>query len=514
MNRQEFISDPWALSGVHGAYKNSMLHMRPAPEYASGEVVLASTYRRVGFNQVSESKVPVYGRAFDKFVKSGKQPNKQVSPAGTDREAWRGIVTRTLQSPKQPNQTSKKFLQFTPMVPDLTLYAQSARLSSGSWHAGALVERMIRFGSSDDTDSNDLWSDLFETLSVGPDDDLWARFLQEELESWRDPKLEIEWSLTDLEKTDVAVSAWRRNNANKIHTPASQFVEDLPKLLALKGELTRRQWISMIESLLRLATASHVMWVCKYNVSVFDLLFDAIRGKKIFDESEIKHTLESGMDFWRYGQLAAGTINEMATGFIRARAGINLLLHTLDEKYGKEQYAECLGNNDTIQSLVQSLQSSKLIDKEQFIDDYERVIESDQRLLMGKKGIPSNVKEFLRHVLGKRQTNEPGLDSYDQGFILDKRGSYRAAPWVVSLGPVAVLSITRACTYGTSGMRTVSDLCGHLSSYGINVEPNEVPRLGLGNTLRNLGLVLDSPDAEGGMVLVNPFEDVSQGIAS
>ena len=28
----------------------------------------------------------------------------------------------------------------------------------------------------------------------------------------------------------------------------------------------------------------------------------------------------------------------------------------------------------------------------------------------------------------------------------------------------------------------------------------------LGQTLRNLGLVLDSPDAEGGMVLINPFE--------
>jgi len=77
---------------------------------------------------------------------------------------------------------------------------------------------------------------------------------------------------------------------------------------------------------------------------------------------------------------------------------------------------------------------------------------------------------------------------------------------VVSLGPVSVLALVHACTHNTRKPRTIDNLCQHLSEYGIEIDAQEVTDSMLGQTLRNLGLVLDSPDAEGGMVLINPFE--------
>ena len=48
-------------------------------------------------------------------------------------------------------------------------------------------------------------------------------------------------------------------------------------------------------------------------------------------------------------------------------------------------------------------------------------------------------------------------------------------------------------------------LCEHLAWYGIDVSVDDIAKSDLGRKLRVLGLVLDSPDAESGMLLVPPF---------
>ena len=48
-------------------------------------------------------------------------------------------------------------------------------------------------------------------------------------------------------------------------------------------------------------------------------------------------------------------------------------------------------------------------------------------------------------------------------------------------------------------------LCDHLSRYGILIGRDEVASSDLGQKLRLLGLVLDSPDAESGMLVLPPF---------
>lgn len=510
MDPVEFMKNPWAKGSIHGAYAESFLHMRPAPEYASGEVVLASTYRQVGFdpNVVTEGKVPATGREFQKQLDKGRRPIKDEMGTGIDVEAWRRIITGTLRSPKQPNQTAKRFLQISPVVPDATLYSLSARLSANSWNPGALVARIVQFGERSEASAQELWNELFHALSVGDEDDIWARFLQAEFSSWRAKSMENPWSSPRTLERDDAVQSWHSSSTD---IPASRFVSDLSKILSLKNYLTRRQWISMVEATLRLGTASHILWTCHANAECFRLARSALHGSAPLDLEQLSHRIGVGRGFWRYGQYASTTLTNSATDFVKARAGLNLLLHQLEASFGTARLGGCLSNLKSIGAFLEWLGEVRdRFDLDAFRSGYQSVIEADQRLVAGKKGISSNVKEFLRHVLGQRQTAEPGLDSYDQGYFLAKKGSHKSARWAVGLGPVSVLALVHACTHNTRGPRTVDDFCRHLGEYGLEVESQDIPGSALGQTLRNLGLVLDSPDAEGGMVVVNPFELVAE----
>lgn len=507
MSLDDYIKAPWAKGSLHQAYISSFLHMRPAPEYASGEVILASTYRSVGFSGdgISEGKVPTLGRAFQKRIQTGKR-GKNPHDSSIDPDAWKRIVTGTLRSPKQPNQAAKRFLQISPVVPDAAIYSLSARLSANSWNPGSLIEKIIQFGEPVEANIQEHWNQLFHALSVNDEDDLWAIFLQQEFNAWRANELLEAWREPSNPARDDVLKAWHQSG---LSIPATRFTKDLIQVLSLKKYLTRRQWVSMVESILRLGSASHIMWLCKANHECFNLMRNVINGEELPTIDEVKDLLGMKQGFWRYGQYSGGTISEAATEFVKARAGINLLLYQMDETLGAEVTSGSLANIDSIYSLLtvfSSPESRQKFNIDAFRRNFQEVIETDPRIVSGKKGISSNVKEFLQHVLGQRQTAEAGLDSYDQGYYLAKKGSSKSSRWIVSLGPVSVLALVHACTHGARGPRTIDNLCQHLSEYGIEIDAQEVADSMLGQTLRNLGLVLDSPDAEGGMVLINPFE--------
>jgi hypothetical protein len=98
------------------------------------------------------------------------------------------------------------------------------------------------------------------------------------------------------------------------------------------------------------------------------------------------------------------------------------------------------------------------------------------------------------------------MKGYDQGYWLRKNGYHNSAKWIVSSGPVAVLLLVYCCARRTVGPATTDDLCRHLGEYGITVKPDDVTgEADLGPMLRRMGLVTDSPDAEGGMLVRNPF---------
>lgn len=500
----DFIEDPFGKKSVHPAYGESVLHMRPAPEMATGEVVLASLQRNLGFNHTTERTVPANGRHLLQRVTKGKRTSAGI---GIALNTWQNVLDSSLRSPKQPNQSKKRFLQLCPIVPDCTLYSSAARLTTNSWNPGNLVERMISFGCPTADAGAGVWERLFAALSVTElDDDPWALALQREFSSWRID--DEEWVLQPFEHLQIA-DAWRVGGGS---SPAQRFVADLEQVLILKTALTRRQWVSLVECLLRLATSAQILWLSKANRECLKILRDALRGDQVPSELDLANErLAVGKDgYWRYGQKAADTIRDYAREFVMARAGLNLLFFIMDEIGGElaaALHANPLSSPSSIHSLALLLRQNRdNVALAQFETSMHQVMDREPRLIAAKKGIGSNVVEFLRHCLGQRQTSEDDMKSYDQGYWLRKSGYYASAPWIISAGPVAVLLLAYCCSRRKVGPTTVDDLCSHLNEYGISVRPLEIQGGDLGSTLRSMGLVTDSPDAEGGMLIRNPFD--------
>jgi hypothetical protein len=496
MTLARFREDPWKTS--HRVYSSSALAMSPAPEYASSEVILSSLYRVVGFPGLSEGAVPQAGRDIDRDIQKFRNSRRERDGAALDADSFHMMLHSALESPKLPNQSSKRFLQVTPLVPQATVFSGSARLAGNPWSAGTLVRRMVWLGAAGLDEAKSIWSELFEALSVNADDDVFARFLQQEVvawtpnSTWREVAPEEGPSLTPIDRDGLAY-------------PAKQFAKDLVAILRAKGTMTRRQWTSLLEAVLRIGAVSHVVWLCELHGRASACLQASAGGNGPRTIEEARAAMfPSAFSYLSYGDRALPTIKDRVSSFLQARVGLNAILWGIDEVTG--DVAGGLASAEQLLALCDLARSAAgRLARLGIYGIVEEIQERENRAILCRKGIGSNMMEFARHVLGQRQAASEILRGYDQGYVLRKRNSSKSSPWVVGLGPVAVLALVHCSLAGTTGPRSVRRLAQHLAGYGMSIDHRDIALNDLGHQLRMLGLVLDSPDAESGMLLVPPF---------
>lgn len=502
MSLVDFKQAPWRLS--HRSYQKSALAISPAPEYASSEVLLASLYRTIGFASASEGSVPQAGRDLDKRIQKLRE-KRQLPPTGAvvGVEAWNTVLHGILESPKLPNQSSKRFLQVTPIAPGTALFSGSARLSSNSWPAGSLIRRMVCLGSKSQESAQQLWKSLFAALSVNDEDDVFARWLEQETSVWNQGA--SAWALAPIPDEDIEAleaSDFQRTP----FLPARRFTKDLRAIMQAKDSMTRRQWTSLLEAVLRLAAVSHVTWLCDVHARVWSCLLAALTdGMAPSSEQEARSAIfPDAPQYMAYGGKALQGLKDKVSSYLNARLGINALLWSLDQI--EAPYAGNLSSSNGIAGLCQHIRAHQTaLANMGTLETIADVREQEARALLCKKGIGSNLLEFMRHVLGQRRAAVPLLRGYDQGYILKQKGSSPSSPWIVSLGPVAALALVHCALAGMGGPRSIHRLGQHLAAYGVAVGKHDIARNDLGHQLRMLGLVLDSPDAESGMLLLPPF---------
>jgi hypothetical protein len=488
----EFKADPWKQNLQHHAYHNSALNIRPAPEMATGEVVVASLYRAVGFPDHSEGKVPNAATAF------AHASRKDVGANHLGGEAWRTVLHSALTSPRRPKQPETSYPQLSPVVPDTALYSNAARLRGNPWNPGELVKRMIQLGSRDLEAAEKLWGDLFCALSVGADDDVWARWLQGEFEHRRTAG--VEWRMAPL---GPGVSLPEEDKAQG-RIPAVRFVRDLTSIMTAKPCMTRRQWVSFLEALLRIAIVAHVLWLCGVNQRLWEAVKVALVEGTTLTEDEVRaRVLDGEGPALVHGAPALARVRDLASQYLAARLGLNFVLLQLKadgvEVQSLSSAADIAGFLSSVGESREALNGAAvLVSVATLRDEHSRTLNCD-------RGIGKNIEEFCRHVLGQRQAVDPLLQGYDQGFAVRKRSDAKNSPWVVGLGPVSVLALVHCCLADGNGPRSIGRFCEHLEWYGLLIERESIGKTSLGGTLRTLGLVLDSPDAENGMLLVPPF---------
>ena len=493
---EEFKSTPFTK--MHDSYENSFLHMSPSVEYANGEVLLASLYRAVGADAKSERLVFGSGRKFLRRVEQQRRPSTGTNIDASD---WKTLIQETLRSPKQPKQSKQRLLQMSPLVPDVALYCLAARTRGNPWNPRELIKKLILFGTDSHDEAEEIWAELFTALKVNSGDDPWARFLDLEFRSWRDAEDSDFFESASQLGRDEAVGVSRIGSSK---SPAKQFCRDLRAIISVKTKLTRRQWISLLESIIRLGAASHTMWMADQNERVAELLYAVVQGHAW---TKIQPSSYREKPFLKIDQYSAGSLKSAAIESEKARLKINLLLFHCDQKFGEESTNQCLASYDELNRFAQKLDGQfTKTERLLLITDLQELMELDTRRFRCTSGRTKNIVEFLQHTLQQRRTSEQGLEPYDQGFFLKKRSAHRNAKWEVALGPAAVIALVHGCTKNLAGKANMDDLLEHLGWYGIELSQDNSEQSSLVTTLRALGLVLDSPDAEGGMALVQPLE--------
>jgi len=497
MTMPDFLKSPWGHS--HALFQSSLFNIRPAPEFSTGEVVLSSVYRTSGFEGVSEKQVKGLGDALSKSADKAKKKGSRIGEI--DADTWRTVLDRLVQSPKVAKQSSKRFMSLSPIVPDTALYSGAARLAGNPWNPGHLVRRIIQMGAPTDGEASRLWKRLHDALGVGANDGIWARWLQQEFEARRE--IADGWRSTELDP----LGSFPAVDRARLRYPAKQFVADLGGIISAKSKMTRRQWVSLLEALLRIGTVSHVLWLCDVNDRIWRTAHDLLEKDDVTlptnDAEASEQLLSVKGRMLSFGHPAIPTLRDYASKYLSARLGLNCALWALDEMgvevAGFDSIGGILAFLKTIRTTRERLLAARVV------DSYHQLQDQEVRTVACKKGVGSNLMEFAQYTLGQRQTMEETLRGYDQGYFLRKRGAARNAPWVLALGPVSVLAIVHCCLHEVNGPRSVQRLAKHLSSYGIEFELHGLNDSDLGRQLRMLGLVLDSPDAESGMLLVPPF---------
>ena len=497
MTTGKFVDSPWDTQ--HPLFRDAIFSIHRAPEFSTGEVVLSSLYRASGFEGVSEGKVKGHGDSLSKAA--DKALKKEGSEGEIQPDTWRTVLDRLMQSPKVAKQSSKRFMSLSPVVPDAALYSGAARLTGNPWNPGQLVKHIIQLGAPSDTHAAKVWGCLHDALGVGANDDVWARWLQEEFELRRQGV--AGWQPTDMPHLDMFPSPDRVG----IEYPAKQFVADLDGIIAAKPSMTRRQWVSLLEAVLRIGTVSHVLWICDVNDRIWrqarSLIETDITSIPATDAELAKQLLAVDSRMLSFGHPAIPILRDYVSKYLSARLGLNCMLWALD---GMGANVARMDSVAGVRSFLETIKTNKdMLRAAGVLDSYHQLQDREVRTIACKKGIGSNLMEFAQYTLGQRQTMDETLRGYDQGYFLRKRGEARNSPWVLSLGPASVLAMAHCCLHEVKGPRSVQRLAKHLSSYGIEFDLHGLNDSNLGRQLRMLGLVLDSPDAESGMLLVPPF---------
>lgn len=477
--------------------------MAPAPEYATSEVVLSSLYRVIGFG-ISERSVPQQGTKLQGLIKKARERTSAPTIGALGADAFDTLLTSVLESPKRSNQSAKRFLQVTPLVPQLALFSGSPRLTGNPWTPGMLVRRMVWLGARDHTAAEATWRRLFNALTVQENDDIFARFVQSEVKAWLP---DSNWAFAPVPSDAILGCPDVGNGA----FPARQFVQDLESIIASKNLLTRRQWTSLLEAILRLGTVAHVIWLCELHARVWTCLLEALDGNGPLSVRDARLRLfPERFSFLPLSNKPLPGIRDSISRYLTARLGINATLWALEEAGIKP--ADLLGSAEGLLEVCDQLRSFRT---DSWASDIREIVEEltdrETRTLLCRKGIGSNISEFVTYSLQQRQTANPRLRAYDQGYLLRKRGTHANSPWIVSLGPVATIALVHCALSGVAGPRSVRRLAQHLAQYGVSMDHRDIPQNELGHQLRMLGLVLDSPDAESGMLLVPPFRGDSGG---
>lgn len=514
MKLSEFEAEP--TEAKHPCYATSFLYP-VAPEWSTGEVLLAAACRGLLLG-VSEKTVDLGNIE--------RVPSLMSSEFGGP-VLWNRLLSDRggFASPLRHGQYSPtSSRQLMPLVPSLARVAGVlGKKPRSRWNPTTLLLEAVGGGVGPSA-GEQLIRDFGDALTVSESDDVFARFTERAMQAaLKDvaPKPADRPPYTTLVLSDDFTRGYRDASASPRKTPSERFCLDLGKILSLKKSLTRRQWTVLVEAVLRLGLGMHVMWTCSANILLWELAIEVASGhtpptpkhvEKLIWEShdETRPLLELGAD-------AKPLFDRLIERYADARTGINVLLcqledvgvpwaHTIGFSNGgplaPQAIGDFLSHVHTHRQAIDSQNAGKWL-RTRVADLFDKHAEL-RELARHKAGYTKNLYEFIRHSLGQISAKSADQRCYDLSYIVAFVDDRRPMP--TQPGQAALIALVHACCACRPSIpASLDDFKRHLADYGLRAPAGQLVHGKTGHSLSMLGLVMDSPDASGGRLLVRPF---------
>lgn len=512
--------------------KNSPFKVSPAPQYCTSETLLGSLYRAIGYKSVGEKNVYSNGKNFYGFMHGyfNKKTNQNVDTDSTilkEPEKLNTLLEEVFISPKSENgvESQKKTYVDTPLTPAFAIFTGTNSYSETAhpWNPGELVKSMIIAGSASFAEAKELWFKLFDALNVNVDDsgeDLSARFIEKELRNWfsllkikqnKGDDFFPSFTYNDLDEKDQSYSLkLSQEDFEKINFPAKQFTKDLNVLINLKKKLSRKLWISLFESVLRLSTVSHFLWICNIRYKIYECMIRNL-DSQVCDSLEIIHDVIS---FYGEEFSFADANGKAVLGDIKDRIKNSILFsYYLEFWCNKLINAKLLNIEDSNIETIEDLNKifTLLFSNRDILytqankEELQRWKIQNKKVINCTNGIGKLRFEFVRHILGKKMPKEERMKGYDQSYIINKKGPYNSSPWIISFGDTSILAFVYCALGEQQTSKPILEFEKYLKTYGITFDSNNKLYRQLSEQLRLNSLVLDTPDASSIMNLIPPF---------
>ena len=504
------------------------------PEYLPSEALMASCYRALGFASLRDVSVSQNGKALWKLVST----EEEIPPAPFNRNEVRRLLRDVLLSPEDPSQKRGQkypdFLFLAPLVPATALFSNPIRLnrnanSSGGtpWNVDTLLKALISYSSLDNADNENLWNCLFSALSVQDDnkDDFFARIIEHLLQEYAK-------QLKESGRVDAAnLPVWTKNQ-NDIASQGKQFLHfsdreafsgqspldeirnGLRLVLDLKPMFSRWQWLTILDAHLRMSMMAFMMWLLDLHHVASLAIQRYVLGEKQIPAIPSRDFIQQlcseshedcKEDFFFYGEGFSKAQVRIVTRYARDMIRIAFFLDAAKElnpvKFNSLDWSTVEGFVSSLKSFVPEFHAPEI--RKDFEKGYVAIADAEKNVLNYRKGRLKHFLEFFA-VLRQKTVIDGQRDfiRYDQSFFVRKKGRYSRAPFIVDLGSVSCFTVAYCCANGRR-VFPKKDLKAYLEKFFIKIRSAHNDQF-VGH-LKGLGLTMDSPDADDGLMILNPF---------
>jgi hypothetical protein len=421
------------------------------------------------------------------------------------------LFNTSLSVPTSESQLKQKKFWISPLVPEISNYGLAARNIGNPWNPGGFILEIIANYSINIEEFLEIIKNLISVLEVdSQDNDIWSICVKNEFDSIS-KKLNIEEAKPyDEQNFRDFYNSKNRSQKKLINNSsfAKNTIIDIRNIIKLKNKLTRQKWIGFFEGFIRLTIFNHIIYTLNYSKNYFNLIEEKlISGSKTITNHDINNFLNLNYNINDI-RIKVGTARKnYIRDHVESFAYYNALIYGIFEYADYSDFVDFKNIEEFIEITENLLNKFNTYNNlRDFKLEYQNKNEIELSKLNENYSSFKNIKESLGYLCTRKSSSKEKYIS-DVNFLFDKNGSSLNSPYYLKISSGLISTLTSLIFLRKDDSNTfISGLefIKGLNEYNIQLSINDISSGDIKNTMLSLGIVIDCPDTEGGVLIIKP----------